>query len=72
MRWNAHNPIGRVWKEEELRTVAKLSSKYGVTVICDEIFGELTFGGHRVVPYASIAEGRQKAITVISLGKERI
>ena len=66
---NAHNPIGRVWKEEELRTVARLSSKYGVTVICDEIFGEMTFDGHRALPYASITEGQQNAIKIISLGK---
>lgn len=66
---NAHNPIGRVWKKEELKKVASLSVKYDVIVICDEIFGEITFGEHKVVPYASIAEGRQNAITVVSLGK---
>lgn len=66
---NAHNPIGRVWKKEELQVVAKLSSKYHVTVICDEIFGEMTFGRHKAVPYASIPEGQEHAITVISLGK---
>ncbi|MCI9026033.1 MAG: aminotransferase class I/II-fold pyridoxal phosphate-dependent enzyme [Dorea sp.] len=66
---NAHNPIGRVWKREELQTVAELSSKYGMTVICDEIFSEITFSGHRAVPYASIPEGQGHAITVISLGK---
>ena len=66
---NAHNPIGRVWTKEELKKVASLSVKYDVIVICDEIFGEITFGEHKVVPYASIAEGRQNAITVVSLGK---
>ena len=66
---NAHNPIGRVWPEADLRRVAELSAKYGVVVLCDEIFGEMAFDGHRVTPYASIREGQEHAITVTSLGK---
>lgn len=66
---NAHNPIARVWPESDLRRVARLSAEYGVTVLCDEIFGEMTFDGHKAVPYASIEEGRKNAITVTSLGK---
>ena len=66
---NAHNPVARVWTEDELRQVARLSRKYGIIVLSDEIFGEMTFGGRRAVPYASIEEGRENAITVTSLGK---
>lgn len=66
---NAHNPIGRVWPEEDLRRVAALSAKYQMPVICDEIFGEMTFDSHRAVPYASIEEGKRYAITITSLGK---
>ncbi len=66
---NAHNPIARVWNEEELRHVAELSAKYRTPVLSDEIFGEMTFDGHRVIPYASIAEGQDYAMTVVSLGK---
>lgn len=66
---NAHNPIGRVWPEEDLRRVGRLSAKYDMAVLCDEIFGEMTFDGHQVTPYASLAEGQKNAITVTSLGK---
>ena len=66
---NAHNPIGRVWKKEELEQVAELSEKYRMPVICDEIFGEMTYDGNQVVPYASLEKGRAYAMTVISLGK---
>lgn len=66
---NAHNPIGRVWNKESLIKVAELSNKYNVIVISDEIFGEMTFNGHDVVPYASIEKGSKNAITVTSLGK---
>ena len=66
---NAHNPIGKVWPLEDLRKVAALSAKYQMPVICDEIFGEMTFEGHQAKPYASIDEGQAYAITVTSLGK---
>ena len=66
---NAHNPVGKVWTEAELREVAKLSARYQVPVLSDEIFGELAFGGHRVTPYASIEEGRALTMTITSLGK---
>lgn len=54
---NAHNPVGRVWPEADLRRVGELSEKYGVVVFCDEIFGEMTFDGHTAVPYASSRRG---------------
>lgn len=66
---NAHNPVGRVWPEADLRRVGALSEKYGVVVLSDEIFGEMTFDGHTAVPYASLPEGRRYAITVTGLGK---
>lgn len=66
---NAHNPIGRVWNEDELKKIVELSNKYNVVVVSDEIFGEMTYGDRRVVPYASIREGQQNAITITSLGK---
>lgn len=66
---NAHNPIGRVWRKDELERVAALSAQYQVVVLSDEIFGELSYDGHTVAPYGSIPAGREYAITVVSLGK---
>ena len=66
---NAHNPIGRVWSKEDLERVAELASRYGVIVLSDEIFGEMTFDGHRVIPYGSLEAAKAHGITVISLGK---
>lgn len=39
---NPHNPIGRIWSEEELARVARLCAQYGVTLISDEIHNEIT------------------------------
>ena len=66
---NPANPVGRVWERAELERVAELSARYGTVVVSDEIFAEVTFGGRRTVPYASIPAGRNHAITLTSIGK---
>ena len=37
-----HNPVGRVWTEEELSKMADLCHKYGVILLSDEIHCDLT------------------------------
>lgn len=66
---NPANPVGRVWTIDELTRVSELSAKYGTIVVSDEIFAEVTFGGHRTTPYASLAPGRENAIVLTSIGK---
>ena len=53
---NPHNPAGRVWKREELVYLGEICIRYGVTIVSDEIHGELVFPGHRYMPFASISE----------------
>lgn len=38
-----HNPLGRVWKKEELEKVLSLAKRYGVIVVCDEIHADFVF-----------------------------
>ncbi|MBO5182016.1 MAG: pyridoxal phosphate-dependent aminotransferase [Paraprevotella sp.] len=53
---NPHNPVGRVWRREELVRIGEICLRHGVTVIADEIHGELVLPGHRYTPFASISE----------------
>lgn len=62
---NPHNPGGRVWSRGELEQLAALSAKYGVTVVSDEIHGDLVYAPLRYVPYATVSE--EAAATSISL-----
>ncbi len=41
-----HNPVGRVWKVEELERVLNLCHKYGVLVLADEIHQDFVYPGH--------------------------
>lgn len=51
-----HNPVGRVWTEEELERIDFICAKHGVFVISDEIHADFTFGGHRHIPFACVAK----------------
>jgi len=53
---NPHNPVGRVWVEEELKRLAALVVKYKVLVISDEIHSDLLLFGNRHIPFASLGK----------------
>jgi len=51
-----HNPVGRVWKKEELEEMARLCLKYNVLIISDEIHADLVLPGNKHIPIASLSE----------------
>ncbi len=51
---NPHNPIGRIWTEKELRTLADIARTHGVVILSDEIHGLVTRPGHPYLPYLSL------------------
>ena len=62
-----HNPIGRVWKSDELYRVSELCTKYNVLLVSDEIHSDLVFKGYKHIPIASLSEeAAANTITLIS------
>ncbi|MGC9361728.1 MAG: MalY/PatB family protein, partial [Candidatus Syntrophosphaera sp.] len=51
-----HNPVGRVWNEEELRGMGSLCRKYKVPVVSDEIHADLVYDGARAMSIASLED----------------
>ncbi len=51
-----HNPVGRVWKEDELKKLGELCVKHKVILVADEIHGDLILEGHKHIPFASLSE----------------
>ncbi|MBS4175347.1 MalY/PatB family protein [Bacillus sp. FJAT-49736] len=49
-----HNPVGRVWSEEELKRIAEICLKHDVWIISDEMHGDLVYKGNRHLPLFSI------------------
>ena len=56
MLCNPHNPLGRVWTEEELRKIGDICRKYNVLVVSDEIHFDLIMPGHKHTVYAALGE----------------
>ena len=67
MLCNPHNPVGRVWREEELRHALRLANQYGVIVVCDEIHADFAFE-HKTCRILSLPEADQ-AIMLTSATK---
>jgi len=51
-----HNPVGRVWTEEELRQIAERCLANDVLLISDEIHHDLVFVPHKHIATASLSE----------------
>ena len=67
---NPHNPVGRVWKREELEQIGEICIKNNVTIISDEIHCELVYPGYFYTPFASISDDFLKSsVTCISPSK---
>lgn len=56
MLCSPHNPVGRVWTEEELRRLGDICLRHNVLVISDEIHFDIIMPGHTHVVYASLGE----------------
>ena len=68
---NPHNPVGRVWTAEELRTMLDICSRHGVLVISDEIhqdFVDPTLGRKKVTA-ATVGDYDRILITMTSASK---
>jgi cystathionine beta-lyase len=67
---NPHNPVGRVWDLDELRRLGDICARHNVLVVADEIHGDITYSGHKYIPFASLgADYADNTITCISPAK---
>ncbi|MBV7273705.1 MalY/PatB family protein [Clostridium thailandense] len=53
---NPHNPVGRVWTEEELNRVGEICLKAGVLVISDEIHFDFVFKPYKHKVFATLSQ----------------
>ncbi len=71
LQCSPHNPVGRVWREEELEQVLEICRKHQVLVVSDEIHQDLVLGDSPFVPAAVVAGGayRDMLLTLSSASK---
>lgn len=67
---NPHNPLGIVWKPEELKRMAEICIANDVLMISDEIHSDLIFHGKKHTPTATLSDEIAKhIITCVSVTK---
>ena len=67
---NPHNPVGRVFRRDELERMAEVCLRRGLLICADEVHCELTFSRQQHVPIASLdAEIAARTITLMAPSK---
>lgn len=66
---NPHNPVGRVWRVDELQALIDLALRYELVVVSDDIHCDLVYPEHTYTPLAKLAPQELRLITAISPSK---
>lgn len=67
---NPQNPTGRVFTRDELTAMGEFCLKHDLVVLADEIHGDITYPGHRHIPFASLSpELAARTVTLTSATK---
>ena len=65
-----HNPVGRVWSEDELKQLAEICYDNNIPVISDEIHSDLILPGFKHMPFATVSEkAKENSITLMAPSK---
>ncbi|TKV16058.1 pyridoxal phosphate-dependent aminotransferase [Citrobacter sp. wls615] len=57
------NPTGKVWRRDELETMAELCQRHGVKVISDEIHMDMVWGDQPHIPWSNVARDSWALLT---------
>lgn len=67
---NPHNPVGKVWTKDEVQKIADLCHKHHVTLLSDEIHGDLVREGRDYTPaFAVEGSAQHSVISLVSPSK---
>jgi len=64
-----HNPVGRVWSEDELRTVLDIARRHDLVILSDEIHHDLIFPGSSHIPLHLLAGEGANIVTAVAPSK---
>ena len=62
-----HNPVGRVWRRDELEAILELCAEHNIVVFSDEIHSDLVYTRNAHIPFATLGE-KAKRITLTAIG----
>ena len=64
-----HNPVGRVWRRDELERVLGIARRHGLVILADEIHADLVYAGSTHTTLATLAVAGDTVITTASPSK---
>lgn len=64
-----HNPLGKVFTHNELKTVADLCKKWNVLCVSDEVYEWMVFKPNKHIRIATLPDMWERTITIGSAGK---
>jgi cystathionine beta-lyase len=59
-----HNPVGRVWKKEELKKLGDICLKYNVIIFSDEIHADFIYPGYKHISFLKLGEKYIKNLVI--------
>jgi len=67
---NPHNPVGRVFRTDELERLADICTRHNILICADEIHCDLLYPGYQHIPIATLGnEVDERTITFMSPSK---
>ena len=66
---NPHNPTGRIFTPDELKSLYDICKKYDVLIVADEIHGDLIRCDQQFTPIAMVADDSELLITCTAINK---
>lgn len=64
-----HNPVGRVWSEDELQRILEIARRYNLIILSDEIHADLVYPGIKHTALAKLAIEGDLVITTVAPSK---
>lgn len=59
-----HNPVGRVWSEDEIRTLGEICRRHNVFLVSDEIHCDFTLPGHTHRVFDSVCPENRELVMI--------
>jgi aspartate/methionine/tyrosine aminotransferase len=66
---NPNNPAGAIYAADEIRAIAALAGRYGVTVIVDELYSRLPYEGRSYVHLRAMDVDPERIVTILGPSK---
>lgn len=67
---NPCNPNGRVYRREELETIARFAKKHDLVIISDEVYREFNFTPHPFISFYELEDIRENLVLLDSASKK--